>query len=149
MGSRSVGDGTPGSEGAQQNDGTHRAELRYMLLLRAECQSTSHVSWTRGDMRRPSGKVTFRLENKIAFKLVIRVVSLKGSAQAPVLLNMEEGCQLCRLTGYPGRKALDPTTAAFRGQLEAQWGGTSAARTLWSCKGPGPFPKHCLFWEKF
>lgn len=119
-----------------------------MLALCAECQTTSHVQWTRDQVCRTSGKVTFRLENKTAFKLVIQVVSLKGSARIPTLLKMERGCQLCSLLGHPARKALDTATGALRGQLVAQWGGILAARIVWSYKGSQLFPKHCLFWKK-
>lgn len=97
---------------------------------------------------RTNGKVTFRLENETASKLVIQVVSPKGSAQIPKLLKMKRRCQLCRPTCHAARKAPDPATAALSGQLAAQWGGTLAVGIVWSHERPQPFPKHCPSREK-
>lgn len=85
--------------------------------------------------------MTFRLENKTAFKLVIQVALLEGSARMPTLLTMEGGCQLCRGAGPLAKEALEPAPPTLRGLLLA---GAAVALTVCSYKGLQRFPKHWL-----
>lgn len=111
----------PGLERAELENGKHRVEGTDAPAP-AEHHTTSRVHGTRDKRCRTNGKMTSRLENKTASKLVIQVVSLKGSAQIPKLLKMKRRCRLCGLTCCPARKALADSCTQWAVGGTVWWG---------------------------